>query len=138
MTSGHPLWTVLAVDEFVVWLESLDQAGQEKVVAMKRLLERAGPTLGRPYCDRIKGTRVHNLKELRPSSRSDEALRVLFYFDPRRDALLLVGGDKSGDWAAWYDVNIPLAEARVARHEAGLARLADQLVSRPLKARRKK
>ena len=121
MASRRPQrWVVDAVEEFITWLAEQDQDTQEKVVALRRLLEQHGPTLGRPYVDRIKGSRRHNLKELRPSSSEAEALRILFYFDPRRQALLLVGGDKAGNWHGWYEQNIPLAEARIDRHEAAL------------------
>jgi len=113
-------WKVDAVDEFTAWLKDLDPPVQEKVVALRRLLERHGPTLGRPYADRIRGSTHHNLKELRPSSSQEEALRVLYYFDPARSAVLLVGGDKAADWSGWYDTNIPIADARIARHETTL------------------
>lgn len=104
MDSGTPVrWVVDAVDEFTAWLASQDQEIQERVVALRKLREAHGPTLGRPYVDRIAGSQRHNLKELRPTSRPTEALRVLFYFDPRRQALLLVGGDKAGDWQGWYE-----------------------------------
>jgi hypothetical protein len=113
-------WKVDAVDEFTAWLKALEPPSQEKVVALKLLLERHGPTLGRPYADRVKGSGVHNLKELRPSSSQEEVLRILYYFDPERSAVLLVGGDKAANWSGWYDSNIPIAEARIARHETAL------------------
>ena len=65
--------------------------------------------LGRPLVDRIASSRLHNLKELRISVAGHE-LRVLFVFDPRRVAVLLLGGDKTGAWAAWYATAIPEAE----------------------------
>jgi hypothetical protein len=74
-----------------------------------RQLADFGPSLGRPLVDRIKGSRHHNMKELR-SDRSGENLRVLFVFDPRRTAILLLGGDKSGAWREWYDTFIPIAD----------------------------
>jgi hypothetical protein len=60
--------------------------------------------------DRIQGSRVHHLKELRPGSAARSEIRVLFAFDPTRSALLLLGGDKSGNWQRWYKENIPIAE----------------------------
>jgi len=72
------------------------------------LLESRGPDLGRPVVDRISGSRHHNMKELRASE--DGALRVLFAFDPRRQAILLLGGDKSGQWAEWYEWSILAAD----------------------------
>jgi hypothetical protein len=65
--------------------------------------------LGRPLADSIKGSRIHNMKELRPSGTS---IRILFVFDPERQAVLLVAGDKAGNWQGWYKENIPVAEGR--------------------------
>ena len=73
-------------------------------------LREEGPTLGRPLVDRIQGSRIHHLKELRPGSGGRSEIRVLFAFDPARSALLLLGGDKAGNWKRWYRENIPLAE----------------------------
>ncbi|MGH4012639.1 MAG: type II toxin-antitoxin system RelE/ParE family toxin [Pseudonocardiaceae bacterium] len=70
----------------------------------------AGPNLGRPLADRIKGSTVHNLKELRPGSVGATEVRVLFVFDPWRSAILLVAGDKAGNWSGWYRQAIPRAE----------------------------
>jgi hypothetical protein len=70
------------------------------------------PALGRPLVDRIEGSKVHNLKELRPGSSGGSEVRVLFVFDPDRRAVLLVGGDKAGNWRGWYPKNIPVAERR--------------------------
>ncbi|MFT7649187.1 MAG: hypothetical protein ACI8Y4_003944 [Candidatus Poriferisodalaceae bacterium] len=67
-----------------------------------------GPDLGRPAVDRIAGSRHHNMKELRASAAG--VLRVLFAFDSRRHAILLVGGDKSGRWVEWYEWAIPAAD----------------------------
>lgn len=77
--------------------------------AIDRLAE-TGPSLGRPLVDRIKGSEVHNMKELRPASTGRSEIRILFVFDPWRSAILLVGGDKSTDWKRWYDSAIPEAE----------------------------
>ena len=77
---------------------------QENVAARVALLEEHGPALGRPTVDHVKASAFHNVKELRCSS--DGALRVLFTFDPRREAVLLLGGDKAGNWTA---LETPLA-----------------------------
>jgi hypothetical protein len=79
-----------------------------------------GPTLGRPLVDRIKGSRHHNMKELRPGSTGLSEVRILFAFDPARRAVLLVAGDKSGNWKGWYDIAIPLADDRYDAHLAEL------------------
>ncbi len=73
-------------------------------------LAEAGPNLGRPLVDRVKGSALHNLKELRPGSAGASAVRVLFVFDPWRSAILLVAGDKAGNWTGWYRQAIPRAE----------------------------
>jgi len=59
-------------------------------------LREEGPTLGRPLVDRLKATKIHHLKELRPGSRGRSEIRIIFAFDPTRSALLLLGGDKAG------------------------------------------
>jgi len=79
--------------------------------AIGMLLE-AGPELGRPLADRIRHSRLSNLKELRPGSAGRSEIRILYIFDPRRNAVLLVAGDKAGQWDAWYRTAIPLAEQR--------------------------
>ena len=68
--------------------------------------------LGRPTADQIKGSRHHNMKELRPGSAGRSEIWILFAFDPRRRAILLVAGDKAGTWRQWYEKNIPIAEDR--------------------------
>jgi hypothetical protein len=60
--------------------------------------------------DRIENSSVQNLKELRPGSARRSKLRVLFVFDPWRSAILLVAGDKAGNWRQWYNQAIPRAE----------------------------
>jgi hypothetical protein len=83
--------------------------------AITALLEE-GPSLGRPLVDRLKGSNLHNLKELRPGSSGTSEVRVIFIFDPERNAVLLVAGDKAGNWTAWYRQAIPLAEERYAAY----------------------
>ncbi|UWE13564.1 type II toxin-antitoxin system RelE/ParE family toxin [Actinacidiphila bryophytorum] len=80
------------------------------------LLADTGPTLGRPLADRVSGSRHHNMKELRPGSVGATEIRILFAFDPQRQALILVAGDKSGSWNSWYDRNIPVADDRFDEH----------------------
>jgi len=77
---------------------------------MARLAELC-PALGRPIVDTIKGSSIANLKELRCSK--DGALRALFVFDPQRQAVFLVGGNKAegSKWNAWYREAIQKAEA---------------------------
>jgi hypothetical protein len=101
-------YEVNVTDEFRKWWDGFDVTHQEDIAARVELLERYGPTLGRPVVDRVASSAFHNMKELRCSS--DGALRVLFVFDPRREAILLLGGDKTGDWRKWYDWAVPEAD----------------------------
>jgi len=102
-------WEVNGTDEFVQWFGDLTEPEQDPVIAAVELLAEHGPELDRPYADRIKGSKYHNMKELRPRGAAKH-FRVLFIFDPRREAILLLGGDKSGQWAKWYATAIPQAE----------------------------
>jgi hypothetical protein len=65
-----------------------------------------------PLADRVHHSRLNNLKELRPGSAGRSEIRILYVFDPRRNAVLLAAGDKAGKWEAWYRRAIPLAEQR--------------------------
>lgn len=113
------VWTVLLLDEVVEWVESADETTQNLVAAALDLLAAEGPTLGRPLVDRIKGSRLHHLKELRPGSSGRSEVRMLFAFDPQRQAVVLVAGDKAGNWDRWYRKNIPIAEGRFEDHVRG-------------------
>ena len=86
---------------------------QESLTDRVDLLAERGPDLGRPLADRIHSSRHHHMKELRPAKGG--ALRVLFMFDPRRQVILLLSGDKSGDWNAWYEWAVPLATTSTTR-----------------------
>ncbi|MFL1426485.1 MULTISPECIES: type II toxin-antitoxin system RelE/ParE family toxin [unclassified Nocardiopsis] len=107
------------MDDWLLALAKEEPRIAENVVAAIDRLESIGPTLGRPLVDVISGSRIHNLKELRPRSAEGSAIRILFVFDPQRQAVLLVAGDKAGRWKEWYDRNIPLAEDRYRRWSAG-------------------
>ncbi|WP_336879565.1 type II toxin-antitoxin system RelE/ParE family toxin [Rhodococcus globerulus] len=103
---------IVLLDDVEEWYLSLVESGDddaEAVTAAIDYLEAEGPTLGRPVVDKVKGSRIHNMKELRPHGTS---IRILFVFDPQRQAILLVAGDKAGEWKQWYIDNIPLAEDR--------------------------
>lgn len=99
------------------WADALDQSDAEALLAAIRVLRDEGPTLGRPLVDSIIGSRHQNMKELRPGSTGRTEIRVLFAFDKVRNGILLVGGDKSGDWTGWYQANIPIADARFDEHQ---------------------
>lgn len=102
-------WEINGTDEFADWYRSLNPEEQDTLIATVELLAEQGPALGRPRVDTIKGSEYPNMKELRPDG-SGKHLRVLFMFDPRRQAILLTGGNKQGNWVNWYHEAIPRAE----------------------------
>jgi len=102
------VWEVEVTDQFIAWWSSLSDAQREAVTDRVDLLAERGPDLGRPVVDRIHSSRHQSMKELRAPKGG--ALRVLFSFDPRRQAILLLGGDKSGAWNEWYEWAVPLAD----------------------------
>jgi len=102
------VWEVEATDQFLEWWRDLTDDQQESLTDRVDLLAERGPDLGRPLVDRIQTSRHHNMKELRAAKRG--ALRVLFMFDPRRQVILLLGGDKSGAWNDWYEWAVPAAD----------------------------
>ena len=108
---------------FERWLRELDSERAVQVSAAMRRVVRIGPSLGRPRVDSIKGSRIHNLKELRVHG----GVRVLFAFDPNRRAVMLVGGDKTGTWNRWYRGAIPAAESAYATHLRSIGRGNDGL-----------
>jgi predicted XRE-type DNA-binding protein len=115
-------WTVILLDEVTDWyLDLIEREPRTAglVEAAIDVLAAKGPRLGRPLAERITGSRIHNLKELRPGSVGQSEIRILFVFDPARHAILLMAGDKAGDWSGWYRDNIPLAEQRYERWLAG-------------------
>ncbi len=86
------MWEVEYTDEFGVWWNQLDANEQEAIAASVELLRELGPNLPRPHADTLKGSRHSNMKELR-TQHEGRPLRTLFAFDPRRRAILLIGGD---------------------------------------------
>jgi hypothetical protein len=100
-------WEIELTAQADEWFMSLDAGDADRIAAAIDRLERDGPKLGRPFVDSIKGSRHHNLKELRSTGGN---LRALFAFDPRRHAVVLLGGDKTNDWRGWYERNIPVAD----------------------------
>jgi hypothetical protein len=106
------VWDVRLLIEVENWLLGLDDDSYDQVAAAIDKLEHDGPTLGRPLVDRIEASRHHNMKELRPGSTGRSEIRILFVFDPARRAVLLVAGDKAGNWKSWYDKSIPIADRR--------------------------
>ncbi len=104
------LWDVENTDEFAGWWNELSEAQQEDVTAIVALLMEQGPKLPFPYSLGIKNSRHDHMRELRVQS-GGKPVRVFYAFDPRRTAILLIGGDKTGD-DRFYDRMIPFADKR--------------------------
>ena len=103
------MWNV-DIELIAEWLASLDDDSRVQVIAAIELLEERGPQLGRPIVDTVSASQHRNMKELRPGSAGRSELRVLFAFDPERSAIMLIAGDKAGNWTRWYKTNVPLAD----------------------------
>mgnify|MGYP001045477743 CR=1 FL=1 len=114
------IWDVEYTDEFGAWWESLSGDEQESVAASVRLLEERGPLLGFPHSSGINGSRHNHMRELRIQY-GGRPLRTLYAFDPRRFAMLLLGGDKTGD-KRWYEVHVPIADRLYDEHLEQLRR----------------
>src|SRR5262245_24227445 len=108
------MWDVEFTDEFEVWWNTLDANEQESLAASVELLRQMGPQLSRPHADTVAGSKHSNMKELR-TQHQGRPLRTLFAFDPRRCAILLIGGDKTGD-NRFYQHMIPLADRLYDEH----------------------
>ncbi len=109
-------WIVLLHDRFSDELFTLDKELQDELLAHANLLAEFGPNLGRPTVDTLKASKHTNMKELRFSCYG-EIWRVSFAFDPNRDAILLVGGDKVGvDQRRFYKQLIAVADQRYDEH----------------------
>jgi len=109
-------WTVLFHDAFDAEFEVLVEELQDELLAHSKLLAAFGPNLGRPTVDTLKGSRHTNMKELR-FSWNGQVWRVAFAFDPQRQAILLVGGDKGGaDQRRFYKRLLTVADARYDDH----------------------
>ncbi|MFI6168179.1 type II toxin-antitoxin system RelE/ParE family toxin [Nocardia sp. NPDC051052] len=120
-------WEIFITDEVEQFLDALwqnDRATHRLVNQAILLLERTGPAQGRPLVDSIAGSRIANMKELRPGSAGNSEIRILFVFDPWRSAIMLVAGDKSGAWQRWYRDAIPRAERL---YDAYLSERAEEL-----------
>jgi len=113
-------WNVELNEEFEAELETYPEEVQDKIAAMGIVLERFGPQLSRPRSDTLKGSKHKNMKELRLAV-GRQAWRVAYAFDPRRKAILLVGGNKQGvNEKQFYKDLIATADKRFDRHLARL------------------
>lgn len=109
------MWSV-DVEHIAAWLDTLDEKSRELVIAAITMVAENGPQLGRPLVDTVSRSRHRNMKELRPGSSGRSEIRVLFAFDPERRAVMLLAGDKAGDWKRWYRRAIPVADTLYDKH----------------------
>ena len=108
------MWEIEYTEEFEKWWVGLSENEQIDLDANITVLKTLGPKLNRPYCDTLNGSRYGNMKELRTQSQG-KPLRTFFAFDPRRTAILLIGGDKKGD-DRFYERMIPIADDLYSKH----------------------
>lgn len=107
-------WDVEYTDEFEAWWVDLDEAEQIDIDAVVGLLEEKGPHLPYPYSSDVKGAKYGSIRELRIQHKG-KPYRIIYVFDPRRTAILLIGGKKVGG-RRWYDKYVPLAERIYENH----------------------
>ena len=115
-------WDVIFHDAFASEFDVLVEGLQDELLAHAMLLREFGPNLGRPTVDTLKGSKYSNMKELRFDWEGG-IWRVAFAFDPARQAVLLIGGDKGGaDQKRFYKRLITLADERFGQHSEKIAR----------------
>lgn len=119
VTSGQPVWQIQFTPEAERWFTGLGERDADRIAAALGQLERGGPSLAGQCVRRIKGSRHHNMKELRAIGGHQ---RVLFAFDPHRRAVILLGGDKTNDWKGWYERNIKRADVLYDKHLRSLGK----------------
>ena len=107
-------YELILSDTFETWLDQQEEDLRLKVMASLDLLEERGPLLARPYADSLYDSKMSNLKELRVKFKG-APIRVLFAFDPKQQAVILLAGTKQGD-KRWYTTNIPIAEKLFSDH----------------------
>ncbi len=109
---------IIVTDEFKLWFEGLNESEQEAIDRIVGLLQERGVTLEFPFSSGIKGSKVAGMRELR-IQHVGHPYRILYAFDPIRQAILLVGGDKTGD-NRWYEKAIRLADKLFSEYLRGL------------------
>ena len=102
------VWEVEYTDEFENWWETLSEDEQKRISFSVNLLRQEGPSLPFPHSTKVQGSKHGSMRELR-SQCEGRPLRTFYAFDPRRTAILLIGGDKTGD-DRFYNVMIPIAD----------------------------
>ena len=101
-------WNIEYTDEFGDWWRTLEETEEVDVTAVVELLGERGPQLEFPYSSGVQGSEHDHMRELRIQS-SGRPLRVFYAFDPRRTAILLIGGDKTGN-DRFYDQFLPVID----------------------------
>ncbi|MFD8527167.1 type II toxin-antitoxin system RelE/ParE family toxin [Streptosporangium canum] len=112
-------WEISLHPEVEAWYLAICGSDPETADLIKDAIDQLaeeGPTARRPLVDRLQGSRYHNMKEMRPPSSGSSEIRIIFAFDPAREAIFLVAGDKAGNWEGWYRKAIPLADERFDEH----------------------
>lgn len=107
-------WEVEYTNELEEWWTNLTESEQESIASSVGLLEEKGPNLGFPHSSGIGGSKHSHMRELR-IQHEGRPYRILYAFDPRRNAILLIGGDKTGN-DRWYDVYVPVADRLYDTH----------------------
>ncbi len=107
-------WDVEVTNEFAHWWDQLGEHEQESVTATVELLENRGPQLSYPHSSGVHQSKHGHMRELRIQHQGDP-YRVLYAFDPRRMAILLIGGNKTGS-DRWYDEFVPVADKLYDEH----------------------
>lgn len=108
------IWKIEYTDEFEGWWQKLDARELETVAVAIQLLENRGPDLPFPYSSALATSRYGHMRELRIQHKGNP-LRVIYAFDPRRVAILLIGGNKRGN-KRWYKKFVPLADRLYEQH----------------------
>ncbi|ELR98375.1 type II toxin-antitoxin system RelE/ParE family toxin [Gloeocapsa sp. PCC 73106] len=108
------MWEIIFHRDFEEWFFEQNEEVQNSIAMVLDTLEERGTNLGRPYVDTLKASKLPNLKELRVQHKGDP-YRIIFIFDPQRQAVLLVAENKKGD-NRWYEKNIPIAEKRYKQY----------------------
>ncbi len=107
-------WNVEFTDELEIWWDDLHVDAQEEIDAVVGLLIKYGPDLPFPYSSGVNGSKHSHMRELRVQYKGNP-IRILYAFDPVRCAILLIGGDKTGD-KRWYKENVPKADKLYEKH----------------------
>ncbi|MDZ4233354.1 MAG: type II toxin-antitoxin system RelE/ParE family toxin [Dietzia sp.] len=121
------------------WIDSLDDEEYDHLIAALEQLEEYGPVTRRPFVDTLEGSAHPNMKELRPRPTKGGAhIRVLFAFDIQSRAIMLVAGDKAGNWTKWYARNVPIADRLFTEHQQKMKQAAAATVAKPKTRKGKK